>query len=193
MIGERLKAERERLGLTQEAFAAAAGAKRRTLVDWEKGVSSPTSVQLSALVEIGVDATYILTGESTQVTAARAVQNFGPRLRELRGKQHEAPYAEQLGTTPEELAELESGARLPTPEMAMRLAKMHHDKNLLWLLGGDAPRLDGDLTQLEVVLIANYRASSAEGQEMLRRHAAACAEYHTMANAVSDTKDAGRG
>jgi transcriptional regulator with XRE-family HTH domain len=62
MIGSRLKEERERLRMTQEAFAAVAQVKRRTLVDWEKGVSSPTAVQLSALIDVGVDTHYILTG-----------------------------------------------------------------------------------------------------------------------------------
>lgn len=63
MIGERIKQERERLKLTQPDFAAIAGAKKRTLIDWEKGVSSPTAVQLSALYEAGVNVYYILTGE----------------------------------------------------------------------------------------------------------------------------------
>ena len=65
MIGERLKEERERLDLTQPAFAEAAGAKKRTLIDWEKGVSSPTAVQLAALASIGVDALYVLTGQKS--------------------------------------------------------------------------------------------------------------------------------
>lgn len=63
MIGVRLKEERERLGYTQPQFAEVAGAKKRTLIDWEKGVSSPTAVQLSALAEVGVDVLYILTGQ----------------------------------------------------------------------------------------------------------------------------------
>lgn len=63
MIGERLKSERERLGMTQPDFAEAAGAKKRTLIDWEKGASSPTAVQLAALASIGVDALYVLTGQ----------------------------------------------------------------------------------------------------------------------------------
>lgn len=63
MIGIRLKDERERLGITQPVFAEAANAKKRTLIDWEKGVSSPTAVQLSALAEIGVDVMYVLTGQ----------------------------------------------------------------------------------------------------------------------------------
>lgn len=63
MIGIRLKEERERLGATQPVFAEVAGAKKRTLIDWEKGVSSPTAVQLSALAGIGVDVMYVLTGQ----------------------------------------------------------------------------------------------------------------------------------
>jgi transcriptional regulator with XRE-family HTH domain len=63
MIAERLKQERERLALTQDEFSAAAGAKRRTLVDWEKGVSSPTAMQLAELQTIGVDVAYVVTGE----------------------------------------------------------------------------------------------------------------------------------
>ncbi len=67
MIGERLKEERERLGYTQPVFAEIAGAKKRTLIDWEKNVSSPTAVQLSALTSIGVDVMYVLTGERTNM------------------------------------------------------------------------------------------------------------------------------
>ena len=62
MIGVRLKEERERLGMTQPAFAEAAGAAKRTLIEWEKGTTSPSSVQLSALSVIGVDVYYVLTG-----------------------------------------------------------------------------------------------------------------------------------
>lgn len=63
MIGERLREERERLGLTQPAFAAAAGAAKRTLIEWEKGATSPSAVQLAALSTIDVDVLYVLTGQ----------------------------------------------------------------------------------------------------------------------------------
>lgn len=62
MISEWLKKERKRLGCTQPDFAAIAGVKKRTIIDWEKGVSSPTAVQLSALFQKGFDVQYILTG-----------------------------------------------------------------------------------------------------------------------------------
>lgn len=48
--------------MTQPVFAEVAGARKRTLIDWEKGASSPTAVQLSALSTIGVDVTYVVTG-----------------------------------------------------------------------------------------------------------------------------------
>lgn len=70
MIGERLKSERERLGLTQPEFAETAGAKKRTLIDWEKGVSSPTAVQLAALAAAGVDVLYVLTGQRALESSA---------------------------------------------------------------------------------------------------------------------------
>lgn len=74
MISQRLKEERGRLGLTQPDFAELAGVKKRTLIDWEKGVSSPTAVQLSALYAAGADVQYILTGIRTN---ALAEQNPG--------------------------------------------------------------------------------------------------------------------
>lgn len=72
MIGERLKEERERLNLTQPVFSDAAGAKKRTLIDWEKNISSPTAVQLSALSGIGVDVLYVLTGQRGATVQARS-------------------------------------------------------------------------------------------------------------------------
>lgn len=61
-MNTRLRSERERLGLTQPAFAEIAGAAKRTVVDWEKGISSPTGVQLAKLGVSGVDVSFVLTG-----------------------------------------------------------------------------------------------------------------------------------
>ena len=98
MIGDRLRQERERLGLTQPAFADAAGGKKRTLIDWEKGVSSPTAVQLAALAGIGVDVLYILTGQRAGGASAppppRAVSE-GDRI--LLDNFHAAPAQVQAG------------------------------------------------------------------------------------------------
>ena len=82
MLGKRLKEERERLGLTQDEFAEIAGAGRRTLIDWEKGVSSPKAEQLEVLSDHGVDVYYVLTnvriGLATTLTARESalVENY---------------------------------------------------------------------------------------------------------------------
>ncbi|MEO1820434.1 helix-turn-helix transcriptional regulator [Pseudomonas sp.] len=65
MIGDRLKSERERLGITQPVLAAQAGTKKGTVINWEKGASSPTAVQLEALAVLGVDVLYVVTGEKS--------------------------------------------------------------------------------------------------------------------------------
>lgn len=62
MIGERLRNERKRLGMTQPKFAEAAGVSKRTLIDWEKGETFPTAMQLSALFNVGVDIQYVVAG-----------------------------------------------------------------------------------------------------------------------------------
>lgn len=63
MLGQRLKSERERVGMTQPDFAAIAGVGKTTVINWEKDVSSPTAVQLLAFLEAGVDVIYVITGE----------------------------------------------------------------------------------------------------------------------------------
>ena len=70
MIGLRIKEERERLALTQQGLADAIEIAKRTLIDWEKGRTSPNAVQLSALSEIGVDVLYVVTGMRSQPVVA---------------------------------------------------------------------------------------------------------------------------
>ena len=48
--------------MTMPVFATAACAKKRTIVDWQNGISSPTGAQLAALAEVGVDVLYVVTG-----------------------------------------------------------------------------------------------------------------------------------
>ncbi|WP_102798994.1 helix-turn-helix domain-containing protein [Bowmanella denitrificans] len=66
MIGSRLKEERERLGMSQPAFAELAGAKKRALINWEKGETSPTAEALSRLHGYGLDVNYVITGVREQ-------------------------------------------------------------------------------------------------------------------------------
>lgn len=67
-IGARLKAERDRIGMTVVQFATTCGVGKNTVVDWQSGKSSPPAERLALLAEAGVDVTYVLTGvRSTQL------------------------------------------------------------------------------------------------------------------------------
>jgi transcriptional regulator with XRE-family HTH domain len=85
MLNFRLKEERTRLGLTQQAFAEFALAKKRTVADWEKGVSSPTAVQLEALSKVGVDVQFIVTGVKSD-NLATVTESTGMPTFDFEGK-----------------------------------------------------------------------------------------------------------
>ena len=61
-IGERLKEERKRLGLSQARLCELMGISRKTLFGYETGERSPTAVFLAALCDHQFDVDYILKG-----------------------------------------------------------------------------------------------------------------------------------
>lgn len=61
-IGARLRVERERLQLSQEAFANKAGVHRRTQVNYEADDRRPDADYLAAIAGFGADIAYIVTG-----------------------------------------------------------------------------------------------------------------------------------
>lgn len=73
-IGERLRAERVRLNLSQVAISGTCGVNRSTLAAWEKGEQSPTAAVLSQLAGFGVDVLYVVTGERAPVSSAALTQ-----------------------------------------------------------------------------------------------------------------------
>lgn len=66
-IGDRIREERERLGLSQEAFGDMGGVKKLAQRNYEKGVRQPDTEYLSALAKAGVDVTYVVTGSRPSV------------------------------------------------------------------------------------------------------------------------------
>lgn len=68
--GERLREERDRLGLNQTDFGTAAGVSRGTQKAYELGNSSPDIRYLMALQDMGVDVNYVLTGSRLSTDAA---------------------------------------------------------------------------------------------------------------------------
>ena len=62
-IGSRLREERERLGMTQIAFAEMADVSLRAEQDWERGKSAPKADFLAVAAARGVDVLYVVTGK----------------------------------------------------------------------------------------------------------------------------------
>ncbi|OGA99423.1 MAG: hypothetical protein A3E25_17835 [Burkholderiales bacterium RIFCSPHIGHO2_12_FULL_69_20] len=60
--GARLKAERLRVGMSQQDLANHAGIHRQTQVNYERGPRPPPSDYLEAIGQIGLDVEYVVTG-----------------------------------------------------------------------------------------------------------------------------------
>ena len=67
-IGERIRAERKRLGLSQEAFASLGGSSKPSQVRYESGERSPDGDYFAGVAAAGADVLYILTGGRTEVS-----------------------------------------------------------------------------------------------------------------------------
>lgn len=65
-ISKRLKAERERLGLSQPQMGDLVAAGKTTVINWEKGASAPDASQLAAMANAGADVLFILTNQRSQ-------------------------------------------------------------------------------------------------------------------------------
>ena len=64
-IGERLKEERLRVGISQVDFADACSSSRNALLQWEKGEATPNAAVLAVMGGLGVDVLYVVTGRRT--------------------------------------------------------------------------------------------------------------------------------
>jgi len=172
VIFSRLKQERERLGLTQPALGDLVGAAKRTVVDWEKGVSSPTAVQLSVLANAGMDVAFVLSGKTLQERAADAAGGMPGRLRALREERGLEPVLKVAGVTAKQWSSYEQSEGAPNlPQgMLQRLIEGFNLDATAFILGQH--RTITTAGAEEVVLIENYRVCSASDQEAIRHQAA---------------------
>ncbi len=64
-ISARLRQERERLGLTIEAFAHGGGLTQQTQMRYENGSRMPDAKYLANIHQLNVDVLYVLSGKKT--------------------------------------------------------------------------------------------------------------------------------
>lgn len=75
-LGARLKAERQRLGMSQTGIAKIGGVGKTTQINYETGRSNPDTAYLQAVAAAGVDVNYVLTGEKSGIGNTVDVQQF---------------------------------------------------------------------------------------------------------------------
>ncbi len=63
LLGDRLRAERERRGLSQQELADLCGVTMRSQRNYEKAERQPDAAYLAALAAAGMDMAYIVTGQ----------------------------------------------------------------------------------------------------------------------------------
>lgn len=69
LLGDRLRAERERLGLSQQELADLCGVTMRSQRNYEKGERQPDAAYLAAMAAARIDMLYVVTGQhSASVT-----------------------------------------------------------------------------------------------------------------------------
>ena len=69
-FGERLRAERQRLGLTQTALGELGGVSKTSVVGYEAGDYTPEVAFLAGVAEGGVDPIFVLQGEPAETFVA---------------------------------------------------------------------------------------------------------------------------
>ena len=101
-IGERLREERQRLGLNQPDFGARGGIKKVAQIHYEQGERSPDAEYLAGVAAAGADVLYIVTGERRQQPGA-----FNPvLLKQIVESAEESLQAQRQRLAPAKKAEL---------------------------------------------------------------------------------------
>ena len=91
-FGERLKKERNALGMNQQAFADKAGVSKTTQFNYEKGTRQPDAGYLAAISEMGVDVMYVLTGSRSLNSLAPDESSLLDNYRHLCEEQRDAVF-----------------------------------------------------------------------------------------------------
>jgi len=94
-IGGRLRAERLRLEMSQEAFGLIAGVTKQAQINYEKDHRHPDSRYLASMAGSGVDVLYVITGQRSQ--SIQEMETLPPDERIMLDNFRHAPPAVQAG------------------------------------------------------------------------------------------------
>lgn len=95
----RLREERKRLGLTQEAFGHAGGVLKGAVIHYEKGDRTPDAAFLAGIAAQGADVLYIVTGKRDAEAASSLSEDESRLLSRFRqGSAVLRGYLQEVGT-----------------------------------------------------------------------------------------------
>lgn len=96
-----MREERERLGLTQEAFGTAGGVLKRAVINYEKGERFPDVSFLAGVANVGADVLYIVTGKRGSESAGVLSEEESALLTRWRnGSPVLRGYLQEVGQAP---------------------------------------------------------------------------------------------
>lgn len=75
-IGQKIKEEREKKALSQDALSKILPTSRKTIVNWEMDISAPDAKQLEIMYMQGFDVHYIITGNRMPLFASQDVSSY---------------------------------------------------------------------------------------------------------------------
>ena len=146
-LGERLREERLRIGLTQTVLAEACGVQKGAQIKYEKGERTPGTDYLVAFGAFGGDVVYVLTGE---------------RVGELVQAEITRMFRTTVAVDREGLGSSAVAAAMGIGEDARRVAE-------------DSARY-APMSRRELALLDNYRAADEAGKKALETTGAALAQ-----------------
>lgn len=126
VFGERLKAERKRLGLKSMELAQIGNVGAVAQSNYERGKRHPDSVYLAAIAAVGVDVQYVLTGQRS------AEPVLTPEEKNLLDAWQNAPQAVRAAA----LAALQAGAKKEKPTRTIRMGNVKNDGKMA-IVNGD--------------------------------------------------------
>lgn len=185
-IHERLKSERERLTLSQTRLADLGGVGKTTVINWEKGTSSPDALQLAAFATAGMDVAYVLSGKTQQQRIEEAASGMPARLRALREERGIEAVLKVSGLTAKQWQKAEESEGSPTfPQGVLQRLIEGFSLDPMQFLTGQAEVITTNRTD-ETLLVKNYRACTPADQETIRQQAAFLAARGKSAPLTAD-------
>ena len=173
---ERMNRLKTALGLSKDKEVAAALGMSDKALNARKARGSFPERELRSLgqarPELALDVDYVLSGKRSPGHMTAKLKSAGERLRLVRGTRTIQEFASQLEIDPGYLEQVETAAQWLSHELLARVVDQE-SISPMWLLSGELPRLDAELSPLEIVLIDNYRHLEPAQQAKLRQQAAA--------------------